>query len=79
MFDSCVPSLSPVPADRRSPADRSRRAGAGCFVVMAVFRKDSEAPASKVIAFISVGSAAFFILAMILPIIAALVIPPCFQ
>jgi hypothetical protein len=44
-----------------------------------VLRKDSEAPARKVVAVISVGSAALFVFAMIIPVIAAFMIPPCFQ
>lgn len=51
----------------------------GAFVSWTVFRKDAEPQARRVIAAISIGSSAFFILAMILPIIAALAIPPCFQ
>jgi hypothetical protein len=52
---------------------------AGGFASWTVFRKDAEPPARKVIAAISLGTSAFFILAMLLPVIAALVIPPCFQ
>lgn len=51
----------------------------GAFVSWTVFRKDAEPQARKVIAAISIGSSAFFVVAMIFPIIAALVIPPCFQ
>lgn len=51
----------------------------GAFVSWTVFRKDAETEARKVIAAVSLGSAAFFIVAMTFPIIAALVIPPCFQ
>lgn len=51
----------------------------GAFVSWTVFRKDAETQARKIIAVISMGSSAFFILAMTFPIIAALVIPPCFQ
>jgi enoyl-[acyl-carrier-protein] reductase (NADH) len=52
---------------------------AGAFASWTVFRNEAEAPARKVVAIISIGSAAFFVLAMILPIVAALVIPRCFQ
>jgi hypothetical protein len=51
----------------------------GAFLSWTVFRKNAETQARKVIAAISIGSSAFFVLAMILPIIAVLVIPPCFQ
>lgn len=38
-----------------------------------------QGQARRVIASISVGTAALFVLAMIYPILAALIIPPCFQ
>lgn len=44
-----------------------------------VVRGDSETPARKVVAIISVGSVALFVLAILLPMVAAVVIPPCFQ
>lgn len=43
-----------------------------------VIRDEDETQARKVVAIISVGAAALFVFAMILPIIASLVIPPCF-
>jgi hypothetical protein len=52
---------------------------AGAFASWRVFRNRAEAPARKVVAVISLGACALFVLAMILPMIAALVIPPCFQ
>ena len=51
----------------------------GAFLSWTVFRKEAETQARKIIAAVSMGSSAFFILAMILPIVAALMIPPCFQ
>jgi len=51
----------------------------GAFASWTVFRSDEEASERKIVAAISIGSSALFILAMTLPIIAALVIPPCFQ
>ena len=51
----------------------------GAFGSWTVFRKDAETEARKVIAVISMGSSAFFLLAIIFPIVAALVIPPCFE
>jgi hypothetical protein len=51
----------------------------GGLMSWGVLRDDKEAPARQVVASISVGAAALFVLAMLLPMIAALVIPPCFQ
>ena len=44
-----------------------------------VLRGNSETPARKVVAVVSVGSVALFAMAIILPMIAAVMIPPCFQ
>jgi uncharacterized membrane protein YidH (DUF202 family) len=44
-----------------------------------VLRAEDETPARKVVATVSVGSAALFVFSMILPMIASLVLPPCFQ
>jgi uncharacterized membrane protein YidH (DUF202 family) len=44
-----------------------------------IIRAEEETPARRVVAAISVGSAALFVFSMILPIIASLVLPPCFQ
>ena len=44
-----------------------------------VVRGEEETSARKVVAIVSVGSAALFVFSMILPVIAALVLPPCFQ
>jgi uncharacterized membrane protein YidH (DUF202 family) len=52
---------------------------AAAFVSWRVLRDRDETQARKVIAIISVGSAALFVMAMMLPVIASLVIPPCFQ
>ena len=41
--------------------------------------KSERGLSAEVVAAISMGAAALFVLAMVLPIIAALVIPPCFQ
>jgi hypothetical protein len=51
----------------------------GALVSWRVFNSPAQAPARKVIAVISLGSAALFVFAMILPVIAAVLIPPCFQ
>jgi uncharacterized membrane protein len=76
-FDHCL-SISPGPVLIVS-ALAIVGTLAGAFASWTVFRNDAEAPARKVVAVISIGSAAVFIIAMILPIIAALAIPPCFQ
>ena len=44
-----------------------------------VVRGDSETPARKLVAIISVGSVALYLLAILLPMVASLVIPPCYQ
>jgi CHASE2 domain-containing sensor protein len=77
VFDHCL-SVSPVPLIGVCLLAIAATF-AGGFASWRILRSDSEAPARKVIAVVSVGSAALFVLAMILPIIAALVIPPCFQ
>jgi len=51
----------------------------GAFLSWRVFDDDSEAPVRKVVAAISMGTSALFVIAMILPMIAALLIPPCFE
>lgn len=77
MFDNCA-ATGPGPLMVVS-ALMIAAALAGAFASWTVFRKEAEPPARKVIAAISLGTSAFFILAMLLPIVAALVIPPCFQ
>lgn len=52
---------------------------AGAVVSWRVYNKPAEAPSRKVIAVISVGASALFVLAITLAVIAALLIPPCFQ
>lgn len=52
---------------------------AGALVSWQVIRNEREAATRKMIALISVGASALFALAMILPAVAALMIPPCFE
>jgi hypothetical protein len=52
---------------------------AGALASYRVFRGSAETAARKVIAVISLGSAALFLFAIVLPMIASLVLPPCFQ
>jgi hypothetical protein len=49
----------------------------GAFASWRVFGADGEAPARRLIAAVSLMAAALFALAVLLPFIAALVIPPC--
>jgi hypothetical protein len=77
VFDHCL-AVSPVPLIIVSLVAIAATA-AGGLASWRVFRNDSETPARKMVAVISSGSAALFAFAMILPVIAALVIPPCFE
>ena len=52
--------------------------GASAFVSWRCIR-GSVSESTRVVATISVGSAALFIFAILLPMIAALILPPCFQ
>lgn len=76
-FDSCKP-ISPFPLIAVAVIGMVVTIVAG-FASWRVLREDEETPARKLVATISVGSAALFIFSMILPVIAALVLPPCFQ
>jgi hypothetical protein len=76
-FDNCQ-TMSPVPLTIVSLLAIATTL-AGAFASWTVYRKNTEVPARKVVAAISMGSSAFFILAMVFPIIAALMIPSCFQ
>lgn len=51
----------------------------GALLSLRILRDDAETQARKVIAAVSVGSAGLFVFAMILPVIASLIIPACFQ
>ena len=77
MFDDCL-ATSPGPLLIVSLLAIVATIG-GAFLSWRVFDKESEAPARRVIAAVSMGASALFVLAMILPMIAALLIPPCFQ
>ncbi len=76
-FDHCA-AISPVPLLVVAIIGLLVTA-AGAFASYRVFRSDGEGPARKMIAVISLGSAALFVMAIILPMIASLVLPPCFQ
>lgn len=51
----------------------------GALLSVRILRDEAETQARKVIAAVSVGSAALFVFAMILPVIASLILPACFQ
>ena len=76
-FDHCA-AISPVPLLIVSIIGLVVTA-AGGLGSYRVFRGSAETPARKVIAVISIGCAALFVLAILLPMIASLVLPPCFQ
>lgn len=76
-FDHCR-AISPVPLIAVALVGIIVTAAAA-LASWGVLRAESEPQGRKVVAAVSVGSAALFILAMVLPIVAALVIPPCFQ
>lgn len=57
----------------------SALAVAGAIASWRVLRGEAETSARKLIAIISLGCVALFLLAIVLPVIASLVLPPCFQ
>jgi hypothetical protein len=52
---------------------------AGAFASWRVFDAGGEAPARRMIAAVSLMAAVLFAIAVILPLIAALLIPPCWE
>ena len=75
-FDSCT-AISPVPLLVVSLLCLLLVA-AGAVGSWRVFREELETPARKLVAIISLASSALFALAILLPMIASLIIPPCF-
>lgn len=77
VFNSCKP-VSPVPLIIVAVLGMivTIAAGVGSWRVL---RGEEETPARKVVATVSAGSAALFVFSMILPVIASLILPPCFQ
>jgi len=76
-FDHCRP-ISPVPLLLVALLGMA----VTIFAALASWRvvhHEGETPARKLVAIVSVGAAALFVFSMILPMIAALVLPPCFQ
>ena len=77
MFDSCA-VVSPVPLIIVALLGIGLTV-AGGLASLSVLRGDSETPVRKLVATISLGMVGLFCFAMVLPIIASLVLPPCFQ
>jgi len=76
-FDDCA-TISPIPIIIACLIGIA----ATIFAALSSWRivcDDKQGEARRVVAIISVGSGALFVFAMILPIIASLVLPPCFQ
>ncbi|MGN6155522.1 MAG: hypothetical protein ACTHN4_07285 [Sphingomicrobium sp.] len=76
-FNSCKP-VSPIPLILVALVGMAVTIAAG-IASSRVLRGEGETPARKLVATISIGSAALFVFSMIFPVVAALVIPPCFQ
>lgn len=77
MFDDCK-SFSPVPIVAVALVCIAASVVAG-LTSWRIVNDGRQGQARRVIAAISVGTAALFVLAMTYPILAALIIPPCFQ
>jgi hypothetical protein len=77
VFNSCG-AISPVPILIVSLLAIAATV-LGALLSVRILRDDAETQARKVIAAVSVGSAALFVFAMILPVIASLILPACFQ
>jgi hypothetical protein len=77
MFDNCA-VISPVPLLLAAALGLALAIGGG-LASLRVIRGEAETPVRKVVATVSVGSAALFCFAILLPTIASLVLPPCFQ
>ncbi len=77
MFDACA-TVSPIPLLIVAILGIALTV-AGGLASLTVIRGESETPVRKLVATISLGLAGLFSFAMLLPMIASLVIPPCFQ
>ena len=76
-FDHCA-TISPVPLILVSSACMVA-AALGALASAKVARGHDEGPTRRLVAFISIGMAALAVFAVILPMIASLILPPCFQ
>jgi hypothetical protein len=77
MFDFCA-VVSPVPLLIVAVLGLALSI-AGGLASLTVLRGDSETPVRKLVAIISIGVVGLFCLAILLPMIASLILPPCFQ
>lgn len=77
VFDSCT-VISPVPLLLVALIGVAL-AVAGGLASLSVLRGKAETPVRKLLATISVGTVVLFCFAILLPMIASLVLPPCFQ
>ena len=77
VFDDCA-TISPLPLLGVAVLCLVLVTGAG-VESWRVVRADAETPARRLVAMISVGCVGLFAIAIILPMIAALMLPPCFQ
>ena len=77
VFDDCA-TISPVPLVLVALLGIAATL-VGALASWRIVRNDDEAPARRLVGIVSVGCAAFFVLAMALPVIASLMLPPCFQ
>ena len=77
MFNDCA-AVSPVPILIVSLLGLVLT-GAGAFGSWKVYRDKAEGSSRRLIATVSLGLAALFVMAILLPVIAALVIPQCYM
>ena len=77
VFDNCA-AISPIPILAVNILGIVLTV-VGALASWSVLREGAETHARKAVAFISVGAAALFVFAILLPTIASLVIPPCYQ
>jgi uncharacterized membrane protein len=76
-FNHCA-TTSPLPVLLIGLLGTLVTAAAG-FLSWQVVRRPNEGASRRLVATISVGAAALFVMTMLLPMIAALVLPPCFE
>jgi hypothetical protein len=77
MFNDCA-AIAPVPILLTGLVGLALVAS-GAFASWTVFRGKAEVPTRKLVSTISLGSAALFAMAILLPMVASLVIPQCYQ
>lgn len=77
MFDDCE-AIAPVPLILAALLGLAIVA-AGAVASWRVWRDQAEVESRRLVAVISLGACALFVLAILLPMIATLVLPPCFQ